>query len=255
MLSARVIPTLLLSGSGLVKGEKFRSHKYVGDPINIVKIFNNKEVDELIFFDISASLDGTSPNYNLLADIASEAFMPFGYGGGLRSLSEIEKIFKVGVEKAIINTAAADDINFVREASRIAGSQSIVVAIDVHRSLLGRYQVYTRSGSFNTKMEPVAYAKRLEDAGAGELIICSIDREGTRSGYDTDLISRVSEAVSLPVVASGGAGSLADMKGAITAGASAVAAGSMFVFHGKHKAVLVTYPDPVLLEQTFKGIN
>lgn len=254
MLRIRVIPTLLLNGSGLVKGERFRSHRYIGDPVNVVKIFNDKEVDELVFLDISASLRGDGPDFDLLSDIASEAFMPFGYGGGLRSLHDIEKLFKVGVEKAIINTAAADDINFIRDASRVAGSQSIVVSIDVHRSLLGRYQVYAKSGTINTKIEPLAYAKKLEDAGAGELIVCAIDREGTQSGYDIDLIAKISNAVSIPVIASGGARSLVDMKNAVDAGASAVAAGSMFVFHGKHKAVLVTYPDSASLENTFKEI-
>lgn len=255
MLRIRVIPTLLLRNAGLVKGEKFAGHKYVGDPINAVKIFNTKEVDELVFFDITASREHRKPNYDLLEDIASQAFMPFGYGGGLTQLEDIEKLFKVGVEKAILNTAAANNLDFVKEASSVAGSQSIVVAIDVRKSLLGKYQVYTQSGTHNTKLDPVSYAKQLEDAGAGELIICSIDREGTGKGYDTDLISRVAAAVSLPVVASGGANSLDNLREAVVAGASAVAAGNMFVFHGKHKAVLITYPEYSRLEENFKDIN
>ncbi len=255
MLRIRVIPTLLLRNAGLVKGEKFTGHKYVGDPINAVKIFNTKEVDELVFFDITASREHRKPNYELLSDIASQAFMPFGYGGGLTQLEDIEKLFKIGVEKAIINTAAADNLDFVKEASSVAGSQSIVAAIDVRKTLLGKYQVYTQSGTHNTKLDPVTYAKQLEEAGAGELIICSIDREGTGKGYDTDLINKVARAVSLPVVASGGANSLENLREAVRAGASAVAAGNMFVFHGKHKAVLITYPEYSRLEENFKDIN
>lgn len=241
MLSTRVIPVLLLKGQGLVKGEKFRNHRYVGDPINAVRIFNTKEVDELVFFDIMANRTGGKPNYDFLADIASEAFMPFGYGGGLTEIADIERLFKVGVEKAIMNTGSFD-LDLIRDASRVAGSQSIVASIDVRKSLLGKYEVYTRSGTCNTRMDPVTHARQLEEAGAGELIICSMDREGTLKGYDLELISKISAAVSLPVVASGGAGSIDDMRHAARAGASAVAAGSMFVFHGKRKAVLITYP-------------
>jgi len=241
MLSTRVIPMLLLKDQGLVKGEKFRNHRYIGDPINAVRIFNTKEVDELVFLDIMTNQNGGKPDYGFLADIASEAFMPFGYGGGLTEVADIERLFKVGVEKAIINTGTFD-LDFIKDASRIAGSQSVVASIDVRKSLLGKYEVYTRSGTCNTKVDPVTHARRLEEAGVGELIVCSMDREGTLRGYDLELISRVSTAVSLPVVASGGAGSIGDMERAAMAGASAVAAGSMFVFHGKRKAVLITYP-------------
>jgi len=251
MLKTRVIPTLLLRNSGLVKGERFSNHKYVGDPINAVKIFNTKEVDELVFFDISASIENRKPNYALLSDIASEAFMPFGYGGGLNSIEDIENLFKIGVEKAIINTAATRDFGLVRKASDIAGSQSIVVAIDVKRSFMGKYQVYSQSGRHNTGINPVDYAKMASDAGAGELIVTAIDREGTGRGYDTDLISKITQAVNIPIVASGGAGKLEDFRQAVDAGASAVAAGNLFVFHGKHKAVLITYPDYHSLEELF----
>jgi len=253
MLKTRVIPTLLLRNTGLVKGEKFSNHRYVGDPINAVKIFNTKEVDELVFFDITASLENRKPNYTLLSDIASEAFMPFGYGGGLDSIHDIEKLFKIGVEKAILNTAAIRDLNIVRQASKITGSQSIVVAMDVKRSILGKYHVYSQSGRVNTRLNPVDYAKMAVDAGAGELIITAIDREGTGRGYDADLISSVASAVNIPVVASGGAGSLQHFRQAVDAGAAAVAAGNMFVFHGKHKAVLITYPEYKTLEELFNG--
>jgi len=254
MLKTRVIPTLLLRNNGLVKGEKFSNHKYVGDPINAVKIFNTKEVDELAFFDITASIEGRKPNYALLADIASEAFMPFAYGGGLNNLHDIEALFKIGVEKAIINTAATKDLDIVRQASSIAGSQSIVVAMDVKRSLMGKAHVYSLSGRINTGLNPVDYAKMAADAGAGELIVTAIDREGTARGYDIDLISKITRAVNIPVVASGGAGNLQCFRQAVEARASAVAAGSLFVFHGKHKAVLITYPDYRALEELFDGL-
>jgi cyclase len=253
MLSVRVIPTLLLRNNGLVKGRKFKNHKYVGDPVNAVKIYNDKEVDELIFLDITATKDGRGPNFELLKDIASQAFMPFGYGGGLKSTKDIEKIFKIGIEKAILNTAAVSNLDLVKETSRVAGSQSIVVSIDVKKTLFGKYQVYSHSGQIDTKIDPVEFALRAEDAGSGELMICSIDREGSGQGYDFDLIGRVANAVGIPVIASGGAGSLTDFKNAVAQGASAVAAGDMFIFHGKHKAVLITYPEYKELEKLFKG--
>ena len=253
MLATRVIPTLLLRNAGLVKGSKFKNHKYVGDPINAVKIFNEKEVDELVFLDISATLDGRKPHYELLADIASQAFMPFGYGGGLTNVMDIEKLFKIGVEKAIINSAAVQDLSFIREASRVAGSQSIVVSIDVKKSFMGKYHVYIKSGQLNTKLDPLDFAKQVESAGAGELMLCSVDREGTGQGYDNDLIKRISSVLNIPVIASGGAGTLDHFKQAVVAGASAVAAGDMFIFHGKHRAVLITYPEYQELETLFKG--
>ena len=253
MLSVRVIPTLLLRNNGLVKGCKFKNHKYVGDPVNAVKIYNDKEVDELIFLDITATADGRGPNFELLEDIASQAFMPFGYGGGLKSIEEIEKIFKIGIEKVVLNTAAVDNLDLVKESGRVAGSQSIVVSIDVKKTLFGKYRVYSHSGRIDTKLDPVEFALRAEEAGAGELMICSIDREGSGQGYDLDLIGRVANAVGIPVIASGGAGSLTDFKDAVTQGASAVAAGDMFIFYGKHKAVLITYPEYRELEKLFKG--
>lgn len=252
MLATRVIPTLLLRDSGLVKGSKFKDHKYVGDPINAVRIFNTKEVDELVFLDISATLAKRKPNYGLLADIASQAFMPFAYGGGLSCVDDIEALFKIGIEKAILNTAVVHNFEFVRNASRVAGAQSIVVAIDVRKSLLGKYHVFTQSGHINTKLDPVALAKRMEEAGAGEILLTSIDREGTGAGYDLELIRKVSSAVSIPVVASGGAGNLQHLKEAAQSGAAAVAAGSLFIFHGKHRAVLITYPEYTALESLFK---
>jgi imidazole glycerol-phosphate synthase subunit HisF len=243
LLRTRVIPVLLLKNSGLVKGSQFKAHKYVGDPINVVKIFNEKQVDELVFLDISAGFNQSEPNYSLIADIASEAFMPFAYGGGITSVNQIEKLFSLGVEKTIINTSAFYKPNLIKEAARLAGSQSIVVSIDVKKSLLGKYEVFVKNGSIRTKFDPVEYAKIAQDLGAGEIIVCAIDREGTGKGYDLKLLELVSSAVNIPVVALGGAGKLSDFSDAIIqTNVSAVAAGDMFIFHGKHKAVLITYP-------------
>jgi len=243
MLRTRVIPTLLLQEGGLVKGQQFKNHKYVGDPINAVKIFNEKEVDELVFLDISATQERREPDYELIADIASEAFMPFGYGGGISEVMQIEKLFSLGVEKAIINSSAFYKPQLIKDAAKVSGSQSVVVSMDVKKSLFGGYEVYVQNGQVKTKKNPVDYAKKMQDLGAGELIVCSIDREGTAKGYDLKLLDIVSRAVEIPVVGLGGAGCLQDLADAKNHTAvSGLAAGDMFVFHGKHKAVLITYP-------------
>lgn len=252
MLKTRVIPILLLQNGGLVKGEKFRKHKYVGDPINAVRIFNEKEVDELAFIDISATAEGRGPDYGLIEDVATEAFMPVAYGGGITKVSQVERLFRSGVEKAIINTAFYQDPELIQRCSKVAGAQSIVVSIDVKRSLLGRYEVFTHNGTKRTGFDPVSYARRAEAMGAGELIVTAIDREGTNKGFDSELIALITKSVDIPVVAQGGASSLDDFKMVVNqAHASAVAAGSYFTFHGKHKAVLLTYPAYSELEQLF----
>lgn len=253
MLNIRVIPTLLLRNNGLVKGCRFKEHKYVGDPINAVKIFNEKEVDELVFLDITATQSGKGPNFNLLCDIASEAFMPFGYGGGISSCNQIEQLFKLGVEKVILNTSAYSNPQLIKDASSVAGSQSIVVSIDARKTFFGGYEAYIASSQQRAKMNPVELAIKARDLGAGEIIICSIDQEGTGLGYDKKLLKAVCSAVDIPVVASGGAGKLEDFSEAVNeCGASAVAAGDMFVFHGRHKAVLITYPKYSELVELFK---
>lgn len=252
MLRTRVIPTLLLQGRGLVKGQQFKNHKYIGDPINAVKIFNEKEVDELVFLDISATKNNRGPDFDLLADIASEAFMPFGYGGGIKTVMQIEKLFSLGIEKAIVNSEAYFNHKLILDAAKVAGSQSIVVSIDVRKSLFGIYEVYVNSGQNRTKIDPVSYAKSMQDLGAGELILCSVDREGTGKGYDLNLLDIVSKAVEIPVVALGGAGSLKDLADAKNqTSISGLAAGDLFVFQGKHKAVLITYPKYSELEALF----
>jgi cyclase len=196
MLRTRVIPTLLLQGRGLVKGQQFKNHKYIGDPINAVKIFNEKEVDELVFLDISATKNNRGPDFDLLADIASEAFMPFGYGGGIKTVMQIEKLFSLGIEKAIVNSEAYFNHKLILDAAKVAGSQSIVVSIDVRKSLFGIYEVYVNSGQTRTKIDPVSYAKSMQDLGAGELILCSVDREGSGKGYDLNLLDIVSNVMS-----------------------------------------------------------
>jgi cyclase len=253
MLKTRVIPCLLLRKGGLVKTVKFKDAKYIGDPINAVRIFNEKEVDELVFLDIGATLAGSEPNFELLAHIASEAFMPFGYGGGITNIEQIKRLYSLGVEKVILNTAAEADPALIAAAASAAGSSSVVVSIDVGKSIFGKYTVRTRSGKFDTKRHPVDYALEMERRGAGEILLNSIDRDGTLSGYDLDLVGTVAAAVSVPVVAVGGAGSKEHFKAAVDSGASAVSAGSLFVFHGRHRAVLITYPEYEELEKLFSS--
>lgn len=243
MLKTRVIPALLLKNGGLVKTVRFSSPKYLGDPINTVKIFNEKEVDELVFLDITATPEGRGPNFKLISDIASECFMPLSYGGGIRNVEEIRELLKIGIEKVAINTMAEKSPNLVKEAARIFGSSTIIISIDVKKSILGRYEVWTQCGQYNTKKDPVTYAKEMESLGAGEILINSIDRDGTMNGYDIKLIEMVSSNVGIPVIACGGAGKVDHFKEAVEKGkASAVAAGSMFVFQGPHRAVLISYP-------------
>jgi cyclase len=243
MLKTRVIPTLLLRGAGLVKTTGFRNPVYVGDPINAIRIFNEKEVDELVLLDITASRTGKGPAFGTIENIASECFMPVAYGGGISTVEQIRKILSVGVEKVVVNAAALLNPQLVRDAVREFGSQAIVVSVDVKRMLLGRYEVYADGGTKRTGHDPAAYARRMEDLGAGEILLTAIDRDGTMKGYDIELVLKVTSAVGIPVIASGGAGSVADFGIASKrAGAAAVAAGAMFVFHGPHRAVLITYP-------------
>lgn len=252
MLKTRVIPCLLLKNQGLVKTVKFKDPKYVGDPINAVRIFNEKEVDELIFLDITASYENRKPNFKLISDIASECFMPFSYGGGIRDLNDIREIFNLGVEKVVINSFAVENPSFIKKASDLYGSQSVVVSIDVKKTLLGKYEMHTAGGKKNLKLDPVTFAKQMEIMGVGEIFLNSIDRDGTMQGYDIELIKKVSESVNIPVIACGGAGKPEDFTDAVKkGGASAVAAGSMFVFHGKHRAVLINYPSIQVLESIF----
>lgn len=243
MLKTRVIPALLLRGAGLVKTTAFKNPVYVGDPINAIRIFNEKEVDELVLLDIAASRTGRGPAFSTIESIASECFMPVAYGGGITTVEQVRRILGLGVEKVVINAAALANPQFVRAAADEFGSQAIVVSMDVKRKLLGRYEVYGDNGTRSTGHEPVAYARMMAELGAGEILLTAIDRDGTMKGYDIELVSKVASAVGIPVIASGGAGTIADFGVASKqGGAAAVAAGAMFVFHGPHRAVLITYP-------------
>lgn len=252
MFRPRVIPQLLVEDRGLYKGTGFRKHRYVGDPLNTIKLYNELGVDELLLNDIAASARGATPDFEYLADLASEAFMPLAYGGGIDSLDAMETIFAAGFEKVVLNTAAIEKPNLVRDAARAFGSQSIVLSIDYKKSWLRRKkEVWTRSGRKNTKRLVSEVVADMTAAGAGEIILCSIEHEGRRQGYDLETLSEVAAQCSVPLVASGGAASLQDFKEAHTAGASAVAAGSLFIFQGTHQAVLVNYPDQNTLDHLF----
>lgn len=249
----RIIPCLLLRNNGLIKTIRFKDSVYIGDPINAVRIFNEKEVDELIFLDIDATREKREPSLSIIRKIAEECFMPFSYGGGVETLQQIEEIIKSGAEKIVINTQAFLKKGFIKEAATRFGSSTIVVSMDIKKKLIGGYSVHLNGGRNNTGKNPVDYSKEMEDQGAGEIFINSIDRDGTMEGYDIELIKSVSEVVSIPVIACGGAGRNDDLRKAIKeGGASAAAAGSLFVFHGKRRAVLITYPSYNEITDIFK---
>jgi cyclase len=253
MLTTRVIPCLLLRNQGLVKTVKFRDPKYVGDPINAVRIFNEKEVDELVFLDITASSEKKRPNFEKIEEIAGECFMPLAYGGGINSLDDIKTIFSLGVEKVIINSYAMEQPEIIRKAAELYGSQSIVISIDVKMNVFGSYEVVTHSATRKTGRDPVQVAKEMTAFGAGEIFLNSVDRDGTLQGFDIKLIKSVTSRVDIPVIACGGAWTIEHLEEAVKlGGASAVAAGSMFVFQGKHRAVLITYPHYNDLKRIFK---
>lgn len=250
MLIPRVMPCLLLKEGSLVKTIGFKDPGYIGDPINAVNIYNEKEVDELIFLDINATPEHQSPPFSLLAKIANECFMPVTYGGGVRNLDDIKKIFSLGIEKVAINSYAFDEPNFIRKAAEKFGSQSIVVSIDVRKKMFGKYEVYSHGGRKATGLDPVTCAKEMTNLGAGEILLTAIDRDGTLEGYDLDLIKRVTDTVNIPVVANGGAGKMEDFQKAVfQAGASACAAGAMVVYYGRNRAVLINYPERQELER------
>lgn len=243
MLRPRIIPVLLLKGRGLYKTVQFKNEKYIGDPINTVKIFNEKEVDEICILDINATPENREPSLPLIREIASECFMPISYGGGVRSVEQVRSIFNSGVEKVVVNTLAYEAPDVLKQIVSYAGSSSVVVSIDVRKRLMRGCEVYVRSGTQGTKKSPVEFAREMEALGVGEIILHSIDREGTMQGFDLELVQQVASAVNVPVIACGGAGSLEHFSQALASGASAVAAGSFFVYQGKHRAVLISYPN------------
>lgn len=245
MLRPRIIPCLLVKGAGLVKTRQFGDPKYVGDPLNAVRIFNEKEVDELSVLDIDATAEGREPNYAMIRNLAGECRMPLCYGGGVSTADQIEKIITLGVEKVAISAAAVRNPDLIAEGARRVGAQSIVVVLDVKKTgLMRRYEVFTRNGTQKTGLNPVEFARRAQDLGAGEIVINAIENDGMMKGYDLGLIREVRAAVTLPLTVLGGAGTHDDIAGLIREfGIIGAAAGSLFVFKGKYRAVLISYPN------------
>jgi len=250
MLNRRIIPALLIRDTSLVKGRRFRHHKYVGDPINAVKIFNDMEVDELLVFDISSSAKTNGPDFDFINRFASEAFMPVSYGGGVTDVEQAAQLFRLGIEKIVVNTAAHTNPSLITDLAREFGSQSIVVCVDYRRRFLRHPTVWVENGRRELNITPLQAAKVAEAAGAGEIIISSIEKEGARTGYDLDMIKVVAEDLLVPLVAIGGAGTLADMAKVFSYGkVTGLAAGEMFTHFGKHRAVLISYPSRKEIEE------
>jgi len=256
VLRTRVIPCLLLAAGGLVKTERFRRPRYIGDPINAVRIFNEKFVDEIVLIDIEASRLGRPPDFELVEKIISEAFMPFCYGGGVRSVEDAERLFAIGVEKVSVNAAAIEQPDLVRRLADRFGSQSVVVAIDTRRGLWQGPRVFHHCSDKLLAARPAEHARSMQEHGAGELLVTSVDRDGTMSGYDLEVLRSITAAVDIPVIACGGAGSMADIVQVVTeAGVSAAAAGSLFVYRGRRRGVLISYPSQEELRTTFPALS
>ncbi len=245
MLRPRIIPVLLVHNGGLIKTVKFGPGKYVGDPLNAVRIFNEKEVDEIVVLDIDATVHDREPDYALIRSLAAECRMPLCYGGGVKTAEQVQRIVTFGVEKVAIASGAVENESIIKESASQVGRQSVVVVMDVRKKgVFGRhYEVFTHNGTKSTGLNPVDFARKAEDLGAGEIVINSIDRDGTMKGYDLELARQVRQAVALPMTVLGGAGSLEDIGTLIrTFGIIGAAAGSLFVFRGKYRAVLINYP-------------
>ena len=244
MLRPRIIPCLLVRNGGLVKTVHFAKPKYVGDPINAVRIFNEKEVDELIVADIDATIHNREPDYGMIRNLATECRMPLCYAGGVRTPEQVERIISLGVEKVAMSSSAVHTPEVIAQSAKRVGNQSIVVVMDVKKSgLFRRYEIFTHNGTKGTGLQPVEFAKRAESLGAGEILVNSIDRDGEMQGYDLDLVDQVRNAVNLPLSVLGGAGSLKDIENLIRRhGIIGAVAGSLFVFKGKYRAVLINYP-------------
>lgn len=252
MKRIRIIPILLLENGRLVKSIKFKNFQYLGDPINAVKIFNDKEVDEIAIIDIAASKNGRVPNITQISEIAGEAFMPLAYGGGITTVEEMKEILSAGAEKVIINSAAAKNPALIGQAAKQFGSQSVVVSIDVKKDWRGRDRVFNHCRGKITDKDPVDCALAAAINGAGEIFLNSVDRDGTYQGYDIPLVKKIADAVDIPVIACGGASNIQDFTRVVHEGnASAVAAGSMFVFQRPHQAVLISYPSQLDLRTEF----
>jgi imidazole glycerol-phosphate synthase subunit HisF len=253
MLRPRIIPSLLLHDKGLVKTVNFKSPKYVGDPINAVRIFNEKQVDELAIFDIDATVLGKEPDYVLIEKLANQSRMPLCYGGGVQTVEQAQKIFSLGIEKIALSSAVIKNPHLVTQIADRVGSQSVIVVLDIKKKLFGGYEVYTHNGKRATGINPVKFAKELEQLGAGEIILNSIDQDGVMKGFDMILIDKVAENISIPLTVLGGAGSLNDIEKVIDRhGVIGVAVGSLFVFKGPYKAVLINYPTQSEKNRVFK---
>ena len=259
MLRPRIIPCLLVKNKGLVKTVQFKDEKYVGEPINAVRIFNEKESDELMVIDIDATSSNNEPDYKMIENLASECRMPLCYGGGIKTLEQSQRIFSLGVEKIALSSVAIQNPSIVSEIASKVGSQSVVVVLDVKKKMFGGYDMYIHNGKINININPVDFAIKMEKEGAGEIVINSIDNDGVMKGYDLDLIDKVRNSISLPLTVLGGAGNLEDIGGLIQKyGIIGAGAGSLFVFKGKYKAVLINYPNweekDSLINQYFKNI-
>lgn len=253
MLRPRIIPSLLVQDNGLVKTVNFRNPKYVGDPINAVRIFNDKGVDELAIFDIDATVLKREPNYSLIERLASQSMMPLCYGGGVKTVEQAQRIFSLGIEKIALSSAVLENPLLITEISERVGSQSVIVVLDVKKKLLGGYEIFTHNGKKGTGINPIIFAEKAQRLGAGEIVINSIDKDGLMKGYDLDLIDKVREKITVPMTVLGGAGSLEDMEKVIDKhGVIGVAAGSLFVFKGPYKAVLINYPTQLQKNKIFK---
>jgi len=248
MLKNRVVPFLLVRDHGLVKTRQFDVATYVGDPINAIRIFNEKEVDELAIFDIGATAGGLGPNLELVRDVASECFMPLAYGGGIRSRDDAEHVFGLGVEKVVVRSAALADLRVVTAIAAVTGSQSVAVSVDIRRRL-GRPRLYAPRSAGHNESDWLGFLRRAVEAGAGEIVLNSVDRDGTMSGVDTRLIEEAAAASTVPLMAVGGVGCIQDIRTAVDAGADAVGVGAFFVFHGPRRAVLITYPSYAELDK------
>lgn len=253
MYRNRIIPCLLLSDRKLVKTVNFKKPRYVGDPINAVKIFNEKEVDELIFLDIDASKNNGSPDFEYLSSITAQCFMPLCYGGGVKSIEDIKRLFSIGFEKVAICTAAYDGEQLVKEAVSIFGSQSIVGCVDVKRNIFGEYSAYINSSTRKVKDSLINYVERLASYGVGEILINNISRDGTMQGYDDALIDSIASKISVPLIICGGAASVEEMVAITKSGrVDAASAGSLFVYYGENRAVLINYPTSDMLVKLFE---
>lgn len=239
----RIIPVLGIIDDDLVKTTKYTNPRYLGDPINAVKIFNGKYVDELVITDIRASVENKPINFDLLSNIAQQAFMPLGYGGGIKTLEEVKKLFRIGYEKVIFNTAFIENPELLKKSVEYAGSQSVVVALDFKKSITGKYVLYIKSGTVKSDFTIPEIVARLETLNVGEIIVNIIGKDGTMTGYDLDIIKTLSSMINIPLIANSGAKDVSDFKLAIESGAHAVAASSMFVYFGKLKAVLINFPE------------